>query len=259
MKVSHLVVNGCSWTYCQGLDHPNIDGWPALVAEEFKLPVVNLAIPGSGNDGIHRRTYEYAFEDHYDNSPFYIIAWSQTWRKEAWCKKIYNKDTPSDGYNIISFPSDNPSNNLEYALLDTWSEEDFYRKTLLYRSSLDCLFKSKNIEYFSSFFATEEFNSGDYKESIRNEIHSVKKRFINTIEFLNKNSNRIIDFNSICEKYPKTSCGHEGIEGNRALADYIIKEVKIKYNTIEFVDQPYLTLFDYLTKTDLNKPISVWI
>jgi hypothetical protein len=258
MQISHLVVNGCSWTYCQGLDDPKTQGWPALVAEEFNLPVVNLAQTGSGNDGIHRRTYEYVFEDVINNNhPFYIIAWSQTWRREAWCKKYYDTRYPFNGYNIISFPNDKPTNSLEYALLDTWSEEDFYRKTVLYRLSLDCLFKSKNIEYMSSFFATEEFNMG--KNECKDDINNFKERFISTIDYLKHNSNRVVDFLTMGEPYPKTSCGHYGKEGNRAIADYLIKEIKMKYNNVEVLNEKYLTLKEYLKKTDLNELHSHWM
>lgn len=258
MKVSHLVVNGCSWTFCEGLEKPHIQGWPALVAEEFNLPVVNLAVPGSGNDGIHRRTYEYAFEDRANNNhPFYIIAWTQPWRREAWCKKLYNPNIRHDGYNTISFPHKSPSNSLEYAVLDTWSDEDFYRKTRLYRLSLDSLFRSNNIEYLSSFFSDEEYNGIQYEDKIG--ITSIKARFASTTKYLLTNTNKLQDFFRIADPYPKTPCGHEGLEGNKAVADYIINEIKIKYNTIEPVNEKYLSLSNYYKKTDLNNTMSCWM
>ena len=63
LEISHLVVNGCSFTYCQGLESPNTQGWPALLAKKLNVPVVNLAAPGSSNDGIYRRTYDYFYND----------------------------------------------------------------------------------------------------------------------------------------------------------------------------------------------------
>ncbi len=256
MLLSHLVVNGCSWTYCQGLEKPNLHGWPALVAEEFNLPVVNLASPGSGNDAIHRRTYEYVLEDSINiNNPLYIIAWSQSWRREAWCKKIYNNTYKYDGYNIISFPHGNKaSNNLEYALLDTWSEEDFYRKTILYRLSIDSLFKSRNIKYFSSFFSDGNFNFKNFKNDNSDILSNVDTRFSQTVKYLETATNKIEDFVKISRPYPKTKCGHEGIEGNKAIADYLIQKIKTSLPTIEIVSQNYLSLNDYLKKTDLNPP-----
>ena len=56
MEISHLVVNGCSFTRCQGITNPDIDGWPALLAKKLNVPVVNLAKNGSGCDGIYLRT-----------------------------------------------------------------------------------------------------------------------------------------------------------------------------------------------------------
>ena len=80
MDISHIVTIGCSFTYCQGL--PIFQGWPALVANALDCPLVNLGIPGVGNDNIHRRLYEYIYNDLliYNSKPLVIIAWTQPWR-----------------------------------------------------------------------------------------------------------------------------------------------------------------------------------
>jgi hypothetical protein len=256
MEITHLVVAGCSWTYCQGLADPKTQGWPALVAKELGIPVVNLARPGIGNDAIHRRTYEYAFEDSSDNNPFYIVVWTQTWRREAWCRHLY--DGRANGYSIIAMPGDVPQNNIERALLDTWNEEDFYRRLVLYRLSLDSLFKSKNIEYMTSFFADEEFNHGS--NDCVDEIQNVKNRFNNTVDYLSKNTNRLDSFMDIAGPYPKTKCGHEGVEGNQVIANYIIKMMNEKYQKIIPVNKDFLTLKSYYLKTDpYEKSNQHWI
>lgn len=248
MKVSHLVVAGCSWTYCQGLESPQTQGWPALVGKALGIPVVNLALPGLGNDAIHRRTYEYAFEDHGTN-PLYIICWTQLWRREAWCRKLYNPKSV-DGYNIISFPDNNPQNNLEKALLDTWSEEDFYRRLMLYNLSITSLFKLKNIPYYTSFF------SDDIYEANRSIVQDIKDRLKKTDEYLVTNVNRLLDFHQIADKYPKTRCGHEGIEGNIAISNYLINMLK----HVVPVNTSYLTLKEYEKRTDpCGAHFSVWI
>lgn len=254
MEISHLVVAGCSWTYCQGLDSPNTQGWPALLGNFLKVPVVNLARPGLGNDAIHRRIYEYTIEDiSNNNNPLYIIAWTQSWRREAWCRNIYNpKDV--NGYYIVAMPNEVPENNLEKALLDTWSEEDFYRRLTLYRLSVDSLLKSKNINYLSSFFAKEEYNNG--RNSCADIIADIKNRFSNTQEYLKNNTNRIRNFYELTTNLPKTKCGHEGVEANQVIANYLINTIKQKYPNIKSTVKPFLSLKDFEKKTDPYGPFN---
>jgi hypothetical protein len=64
LKITHVVTIGCSWTYCQGLDSPSTQGWPALVAKKLNVPLVNLAVPGVGNDFIHRVSHEYIYKNY---------------------------------------------------------------------------------------------------------------------------------------------------------------------------------------------------
>lgn len=248
MNISHLVVSGCSWAYCQGLENPKVNGWPAIVAKELGVPLVNIAKPGAGNDAIHRRTYEYTFEDlKNDNDPFYIICWTQPWRREAWCRHIYNKNAPK-GYNPIIFPDSNkPTNHLEKGLLDTWSEEDFYRRLMLYRLSVDSLFKSKNINYISSFFSAEEYVR---EISAVEEVQNLKSRLHNGVNYLNNNSNRVTNFYEIGDLYPVLPCGHYGIEGNKAIADYVIKYFRDTYKHITPVNKKYLPLIVFNRKSD---------
>lgn len=89
IEISHLVVNGCSLTYCQELEDPKAQGWPALLAKKLGVPVVNLAYCGSGNDGIARRSMEYFYKDKkFNNKPFYIHAWSYLARREDIFKTV---------------------------------------------------------------------------------------------------------------------------------------------------------------------------
>lgn len=243
MKISHLVTVGCSWTYCQGLENPKIQGWPALLAKKLNVPVVNLALPGAGNDAIHRRTYEYFFEDvKNNNNPFYIVAWSQMWRREAWCSAYYNPNVPNS-YSIIAMPDKTPTNPYEEALLDNWSEEDFLRKTNLYRLSLNSLFTAHNIDYVESFF------TGNYTESAQ----IVEKKFSNASHFLKNKTMMCEPFYKIVEKYPKLPCGHEGYESMPVLADYIYNYILSNYGNITVVEKPFLSLAGFNNKDNTFK------
>jgi len=248
IDITHLVVNGCSWTYCQGLDNPKEQGWPALLANKLKVPVVNLAIKGSGNDTIHRRTYEYFFEDlPNNNKPLYIIAWSQFWRREIWNKEYYRKKA---GYVGITLPTDKPENHAEYSLLDNWSEEDFHRKTILYRLSLDSLFKSRHVPYLSSFF------SGNEKDITSLLAH----KFPNTLEYLNKTPITNLNFYQVAGLYPALPCGHDGPEAQIALADFIYNYLIKEYDEITPIDGKFMTLLEYSKIDAYPVPIdSTWI
>ena len=234
MNITHLVVNGCSWTYCQGLDNPREQGWPALLAKKLNVPVVNLAVPGSGNDAIHRRTYEYFFEDLPNNSkPLYIIAWSQLWRREIWNKDYY---LPKNGYSAIRLPNGKPENHAEYALLDTWSNEDINRRTMLYRLSLDSLFKSKQTPYLASFFA----------DPIGHRKSSLVTKFPNTYDYLK--GTPITDqmlYEITNDGQPKLPCGHDNAITQVAIAEYLYNFLLKEHGEITPVDGKFMTLLEY--------------
>ena len=85
LKISHLVVNGCSYTYGHGICDPVNNGWASIIAKRLGVPLVNLAIPGQGNTAVYRKTMQYFYKDLlYDNNPFYIHAYSQSSRRECY-------------------------------------------------------------------------------------------------------------------------------------------------------------------------------
>jgi hypothetical protein len=249
MQISHLVTNGCSWTYCQGLEDPKSQGWPQLLAKKLGVPVVNLAVPGSGNDTIHRRTYEYFFEDlPNNNNPLYIIGWSQTWRREYWCRKYYAKTMPP-GYSSITFPKGKPGNFYEAALLDNWSEEDFLRRTMLYQLSLDSLFKSQTVPYTASFFA--DFNNP--------ETPSVIEKYKKHFDFINSKANTVDPIYPLVAQFEKLPCGHEGLEAMEFTASYFYDAILEKYKEITPIPAQFTTLKEFNNK-DITGTIghSVW-
>jgi hypothetical protein len=238
MQISHLVTNGCSWTYCQGLENPKTQGWPTLLANKLGVPVVNLAVPGSGNDTIHRRTYEYFFEDlPNNNNPLYIIGWSQPWRREAWCRQYYNKNMPQ-GYCSISMPNNKPENFYEAALLDNWSEEDILRRTMLCELSLDSLFKSQKTPYLTSFFA--EFNNL--------ETPPIIEKYKNHFNFIKNKTNIIDPIHELINQFEKLPCGHEGLDSMDFTASYFYGAILDKYKEITPIKANFTTLKEFNNK-----------
>lgn len=249
MEITHLVVNGCSWTYCQGLPDLTVNGWPALLAKKLGVPLVNLAVPGSGNDTIHRRTYEYYFDDlPNNNKPLYVIGWSQPWRREAWCRKYYNPKMAA-GYTSISFPDNKPKNFYEAALLDNWSEEDFLRRTMLYQLSLDSLFKAHHIPYIASPFV-------DFHNL---ETPAIIEKYKNHFDFISTNTNTVEPLYKHISHIEKLPCGHEGHESMIITADFLYQKLITKYSSLTPVTGTHLTLKDF-NKKDITGTLanSAW-
>ena len=234
-EITHLVVNGCSWTYCQGLEDPATQGWPALVAKELGLEVVNLAVPGSGNDGIHRRTYEYVLKNLPTGSqPFFIIAWSQSWRQEAWYEEFEGKKYQY--YHTISKPNDlKLLDEHQNALLAHWNDEHHFRNAVLYKSSLKALFLSQNIPYIMSDYA------GDYEETVAYE--KCKNLLKDELKFIYDN-NYVDPFCEITKGLPLTKCFHNGLEAQIVLAKYIVNKIKTSHNINLVPNNKYLPLND---------------
>lgn len=236
MDITHLVVNGCSWTYCQGLEKPQEQGWPALVAKQLGVKVVNLAVRGCGNDSIQRRTYEYVYENLPTNSkPLFVVAWSQYWRKEAWQKSYYTDPNHND-YAIISLPDSKPNTDLERALLENWSNEDHYRRTYLAKLSLKNLFENQNIPYLMSDYA---------RDDIPNVIEKIKSRFPNMVNEVLNNPYQIKGLHYISEKHKPLPCGHDDIAAQQEVAEFILSELKRLHGEVNPINEPYLDLSEF--------------
>lgn len=152
IEISHLVVNGCSFTYCQGLDNPQIDGWPALLAKKLKIPVVNLAMLGSGCDGIYRRTVDYFYKNLDTKSkPFYIISWSDAIRREEF---LYTKDNKEfNDYSILhlAYPTSILEHELAYHLnKDTIKAAE--KRKYNYWAGIINLLENNKVPYFMNDF-----------------------------------------------------------------------------------------------------------
>lgn len=240
MDITHLVTSGCSFTYCQGLENPKEQGWPALVAKALGVEVVNLAVPGTGNDAIARRTYEYIYETLPDNSkPLVIVAWSQYWRRETWYKKIHGKEL--NNYWIVSFPNDKPEHLIEEVLLENWSDEDFYRRTLLHKLMLDNLFRAYSIPHLTADYASISWDWNASREKVQKTFPSMCR----TAE----SSPFILDpFYEITAGCPKLPCGHDGPEAQLKLANYIVNKIHEVLGEVTKIEGKYTTLLEYRKK-----------
>lgn len=250
--ITHLVVNGCSWTYGQGLEDPTTQAWPALVAKELGIPVVNLAVRGSGNDAIHRRTYEYIYDNLSTNSnPLVIVAWSQLWRREGWYEE-YDGHKFQD-YKGVTHPGGvSRSNHVDLyqpPIITHWNEEDFLRKTLINKLSLQNLFNTLNIPYLMADY-TSDMTSNEYSKLTTT---SKCKSFYESAY----NEFHIDSFPSKIKHCTPLPCLHDGTEAQQILAEYILVEIKKLHPNITIrKDSPYLSVDNFVIEK--NQQTNDW-
>jgi len=239
LKISHLVVNGCSYTYGHGIDNPTKDGWPALVAKELGVPLINLAFPGQGNQAIFRKTMNYFLHDlSNDNHPFYIHAYTQSARRE-----IYHATDkwggPEQHYRLIDGSDETGSLLMKEALLQT----DDYGY---------CLFE---LEKFQQWFAinnmldahnVNHFHTDYMPQTIGKTIEWFDKNFFHVKATIQTHPGKLKNFNAVTEHLAKTPCEHETEEGHKCVADYIISQIHKQYKNIEVVHQKHSTLNDMI-------------
>lgn len=224
MKITHILSNGCSWTYGHNLPNPKEQAWPATLAKKLDLPVVNLAIPGSSNDSILRRTTEYIFENkQYGSTPLVVIAWSQMTRREGWNKKtsLYEDIHIGPGHDIDSF------NALQRYHLEHYDFIDHCRRNLMYQIALKSTLECLNIPYVMGYYSTQDTGLWEY-----NEIgQSIKQKFKNMYDYVHDDEYRWkIALNSLTADYKKLPCGHEDVEGHNLIADFIYEFITQKHN-----------------------------
>jgi hypothetical protein len=252
MDVSHIVTIGCSFTYCQGLDNKLEIGWPALVAKHFNTKLTNLAMPGIGNDTIHRVTYEYICENlkFTDSKPLVIVAWSQIDRKEEWYHEREDNHM-FDDYHLVAKPQDTYSNDLyEKSYLEHYDETNYYRKTLLYKLSLKNLFENLGIPYIMT----------DYMPlKCSDRTDAVEKSFSEMFDLVNKNPFRIKDLGDITKWNTKLPCGHDTAESMIEVSDYVITKIKDLHPNTNFKrDIPHLKLIDFIKNSKYQQKFPEW-
>lgn len=238
IEISHIVVDGCSLTYCQGLEKPHVDGWPALLAKKIGVPIVNLALPGSSNDGIHRRLYNYVYKsiDFYkkhsiENHPFYVAAFTFAGRREEYFKNYYKSpDTEryfcldlTPDFDKIKEIIDNGKTDdqsiaayLEYGYLLNFDLMAAQLKKLELWASVINLFKVNNLNY----------GTGDYIPTYEEDVlFNVQSRYKHLHNLIFEDKNYLGDFALLVQKMPKLPCGHDDKEAQQLLSEHIYNKI----------------------------------
>ena len=235
VTISHLVVNGCSYTYCKGLVNPPTQGWPTLLANKLNVPVANIALGGTSNFRIYRKTVDYFFKDTGSN-PFYIIGMTSCTRIEQYIKQ-------HDDYVALNLISKPPGNLWEAQLISLLQRNK--DPIILAKQKLDIwlsiinLFKSTKTNYLM----IDMLSNGDSIDSELKEVHP--KLFDYTMNDP-KHVREYLDFNSQLGKLP---CGHDDADAQVLIAEYLYKELTERYDvTVE--PSEYLKIKDFYTESE---------
>lgn len=240
IKISHLVVNGCSYAYCSGLENIREQGWPSLVAKKLNVPIVNLAVRGSGNDGIFRRTYEYFFLNQpLNNFPFCINTMSFSGRREEFFVTFNNMHL-----NDILITTLKGDNDFEKMMLNNLTTDEGMlfaeRKKLLFWTACLELFENHDIPYLTSDFIPTE----------KKYLDKLKDIFPNQYKFVHENKNKLNNLNEVAGNYDRVMSGHFGPIAQQVLAEYIYNSIIERYD-IEVVapESGFVDLESYYTNT----------
>lgn len=235
MRVTHLVVNGCSFSYCQNLENLTEEGWPRLLSDRLNIPLVNISVKGTSNESICRRAVEYHYLDTQANitSPLYIIGFTSSLRREEYLSEFGTKG-------IYQLQLANPYNHVATALSKQLDKEGIVhmdkRKVLNWLFLIN-FFKSNNIPYLSLDFIPFRDLEGlliEYKM-----LHDL----IVNDEYACKHVYDIVDQ---LDKSLFLPCGHHSKRAQHIIADYLYDEIQNKHSQIQIQPQSkYLTAQEY--------------
>ena len=238
ITISHLVVNGCSLTYGESLEDPFTQAWPALLAKKLNVPVVNIAMGGTGNYRIYRKTVDYFFKDTGSN-PFYIIGMSS-------CTRIEQYSKPLSDYLALNLVN-NPFNGLwehQFIKLSQRGNDPI----VLAKAKLDIwlsiinLFKSAGVNYLMA----DMISNGHVIDNELEELHP--RLFDYTINDPN-HVKGYLNFNRPLSKLP---CGHDDADAQVMIAEYFYKEITNRYDVIT-ENTEYLKVKDFYTEAEVRQ------
>lgn len=95
MSFKNVIAFGCSWTFGYGLDKPESQSYPALIANHFGIPCINLAEPGASLMSMTWTLNNYLNENDLDGS---LVLVGLTFdSRHSW----FNANYGNNGYKFI--------------------------------------------------------------------------------------------------------------------------------------------------------------
>lgn len=240
VDISHLVVIGCSFAYCQGLESPKTQGWPALVANKLGVPVVNLSGKGAGNDKIMRRLFEYHnLNLEHGNNPFYIISFSHSSRREEYTERMGD-------YTIVDMhPTalDKYVDEFSKPCLVNYNQEIMSRRKLMLQSYIINFLRANNLNYLTTDYLPDH--------QIDIELYA-KGIFPKAYEDVFNDKRNMKSFSEFSKQNVPLPCGHDDLVAQSQIKEYLLPKLQEVYGEVNVVDKPFTTLTDYANYYTIN-------
>jgi hypothetical protein len=236
-----LLANGCSHTAGSDIDPENMrycaeKAWPRYVADHFKIPYVNIAEGGSGNEQINRSTILTISNlidiDEFDPKNLIVnILWSGFDRYEYWSDqhqqiRSFALSSTRSPYN----PGEIVKKYIEYRSLVEPEHYSFY-KNLYYIYNTAKFLESYGIKYY---FACG-LNSFQHPSEIQNGI-KLKEMYCNLLELYGDRIDKHLaffdnskSFRTYLQDVPRSKYGmgtHWDDIGQQKYAEFFIKHIE---------------------------------
>lgn len=233
IDISHLVVIGCSLAYCQGLESPKTQGWPALIGNGLGVPVVNLSGKGAGNDKIMRRLFEYHYLNlKHNNNPLYIISFSHSSRREEYINR-------TNDYTVVDMhvdATDKCIDEFSRPCIVNYNQEVLSRRKLMIQAYILNFLKGNNINYLFTDYLP------DHPELDEMFCKALNPEAYNEVYF---DKYKLKNFNDFSKNHTPLPCLHDGLEVQQEIFEYTMPKINELYGEVNPVNKPFATLSDY--------------
>ena len=212
-----LITFGDSYTYGSCLPSPEMQAWPAQLADLLKCPLVNTAQPGSSNLEILTNILNFPFV----SNDLVVIGWTYPdrdviFKEESFFKKLFNKEnhTIIDKFRIRA--GQRPDKRIEH-FYQAHTNFDLAVRSGLYTHYAELFLNSYSISNYHFLSHIREFDINSTK--------GITKKIINLIDpcqlkpiWINKPKNLFEDFVFTVRDFAEDK-SHPGILSHKLAAE----------------------------------------
>ena len=224
-KIERIVASGCSFTYGQGLSNPEMESWPAQLANLLGAECVNLGMPGMGNEHVLSSIVDYFSENpHAKNNSLVLPCFSSYSRVEFWSRNKASAHYETVKWTTIINSRQNIGFNKNF-FEQMFDEKYYYNRYLRIIISLQSILKAWEVPYLMF----EGVSGNPHKNMlVHNDVRSLLNE-VNREHWLRFATGNLDTMTSPSERFPD---GHPNVNAYKEMADILYKHLLKKYDNI---------------------------